>query len=112
MSLSCHESAQAILQQSDLFRHWQGPFGAVPVQLLGELKQGQYIYFRARGSKISMQIASSEAHWQHSEYLATFEEPYFDADSGPLQAGLCPSDFCASKIVDWVKLYLANQSAR
>lgn len=101
------QSAQEILHHSDLFQRWQGPFGAVPVQFVGELKQGHYVYFRARGKKIAMQIASSEEHWQNSEYLAEFEEPYFDAEGGPLQAGLCPSDFCANKIVAWVKIFIA-----
>ena len=98
-------SAQEILHSSGLFQRWQGPFGAVPVQFVGELKQGQYVYFRARGSKIAMQIASSEEHWQNNDYLAEFEEPYFDPEGGPLQAGLCPGDFCTNKIVAWVKCF-------
>lgn len=105
------QSAQTILQESDLLRRWRGPFGAVPVQLLGELKLGPFVYFRARGCKIAMQIAISEEHWQQSDYLATFEEPYFDPDGGELQAGLCPSNFCADKIVQWVKCYISTLSA-
>lgn len=97
-------SAQTALQNSGYFRRWQGPFGAVPVQFLAELTSGEFVYFRARGQKLSMQIAATAADWQERFYLASFEEPYRQALE-TLGAGLCPPDRCAAQILTWLKLY-------
>lgn len=108
--------AQIALRHSGFFSHWKGPYGAVPVQFLGELKTGEFVYFRARGRKLSMQIAASQGDWEESRYLANFEEPY-DAPNAepnaqpnsetedPFGAGLCPADRCATQILTWLKLY-------
>ncbi|MDX1987205.1 MAG: hypothetical protein SFV17_11015 [Candidatus Obscuribacter sp.] len=96
--------AQTALQDSGYFRRWQGPFGAVPVQFLAELTSGEFVYFRARGKKLSMQIAATAADWQESRYLASFEEPYRHAQD-TLGAGLCPADHCTTQILAWLKLY-------
>lgn len=96
--------AQTALLDSGYFQRWQGPFGAVPVQFLAELKTGEFVYFRARGKKLPMQIAATAADWQESRYLASFEEPY-ELSQEPLGAGLCPKDHCTTQILSWLKQY-------
>lgn len=106
--IALQASAQTALQDSGCFTHWRGPYGAVPVQFLGELKTGEFVYFRARGRKLSMQIAATQSDWEESRYLANFEEPYeapaMDAED-PFGAGLCPADRCVAQILTWLKLY-------
>lgn len=62
---------------SGFFSNFEGPFGQVPVQLVGNLTTSEYVYFRARTGKASLTIFESQQAWGNSDNaIATFDLVY------------------------------------
>ncbi|MCD8487943.1 MAG: hypothetical protein LRZ84_14705 [Desertifilum sp.] len=71
---------------SEAIAHLQITTGAAPVQIEGELPDGNYLYFRARGDAWELTIASDEEKLFSDEVLFYQTETYgtgFDASWMP-----------------------------
>ena len=70
-----------------------GPSGLCPVQAWGTLTTGEEFYFRARGTKASLEISSKFAViWQTSEVIGVF----------PLAGYLSPEK-CVELLTEWLE---------
>lgn len=84
----------------DYFREFWGPSGICPVQLMGYLHSGEFVYFRARGRKVSLSFHADA----DSEPFRTFE---CSLDyKHELGTGALPVEICVSYIKDWLREYL------
>ncbi|MBZ0186638.1 MAG: hypothetical protein K8F91_10350 [Candidatus Obscuribacterales bacterium] len=92
------------LLASGFFSNFEGPFGLVPVQLVGNLTTGEYVYFRARMRKASLTIFESEEAWLTSDNaIATFEKTYDIEDD--IGIGCMDADEAATLVSQWLTLY-------
>lgn len=88
------------------FSAHSGPGGKVPVQLIGTLFTGEFVYFRARGLKITLEVAASEADWSAGRLLAKYSKEV-EADPGePFGVGVMEPDDCVEVIKPWLDKYL------
>lgn len=120
MSTSKQTSPQ--LAATGWFTELEGPWGQVPVQFTGQLTSGEYVYFRARGTKISLEVFASKDAYEADENPTavyskemTAEEavPKAMADSDPetlnLGTGVLPVEACVSLIMEWLETHLRHQ---
>lgn len=91
------------LKATGLFATLNGPFGRGPVQFEGTLTTGQFVYFKARETKIEVHIYPSEADFgDDTTRLAYFRETV------PYDAGLMSSNECAFHIERLVRAFVAK----
>jgi len=95
--------ANAELAKAGLFQKFWGPAGACPVQLKGILPNGEFVYFRARGNKVELQIFSVQGI-QQAHYLKQLETGH------ELGTGMLPEDICVSYIRRWLADYTQRLS--
>lgn len=86
-----------------------GPGGKVPVQLIGTLASGEYVYFRARGLKATLEIAQSEADWSDDRLLAKFSKEVEYDPENPFGLGVMEFDEAVELIKPWLDAYLGSK---
>ena len=91
------------LEKTGLFKKFWGPAGACPVQLKGILPNGEFVYFRARGNKVELQIFSVQGTEQ-AHYLKQLETDH------ELGTGVLPEEICVSYIKRWMADYTQRLS--
>lgn len=86
------------LQQSGWFSRGIGPLGGCPVQLFGQLTTGEFVYFRARGEEVTMEIfqRGSKPHKCFSEQVFV---------DHPLGTGVLPTEQAVAMIERWLTEY-------
>lgn len=90
------------LEATGWFTQFWGPSGAFPVQLMGLLTSGETVYFRARGSKITLEVAASEDELVGDRVIARFRKDVpVDADN-EFGASLMDEDEAAELIEQWL----------
>ncbi len=92
-------AANADLAQARLFKEFWGPSGACPVQLEGILPNGEFVYFRARGNKVELEVSSVYQGPAHAHYLKQLETNH------ELGTGVLPQEICVSYIKRWLADY-------
>ncbi len=93
------------LEQTGWFTQFWGPSGAFPVQLMGLLTTGETVYFRARGSRITLEVAASEDELDGDRVIARFRRDVtVDADN-EFGASLMDEDAAAELIEQWLGEY-------
>ena len=98
--LEAGENAE--LRASGLIAQHFGPAGICPVQLFGLLENGEFVYFRARGRKVELEISrdpEDEPHAVYRKFLNVNHE---------LGCGILPVEVC----VDFIKAWLADYNSR
>jgi len=90
------------LEQTGWFTQFWGPAGAFPVQLMGLLTTGETVYFRARGSKITLEVANSEDELDGDAVIARFRKDVVVDDVNEFGASLMDQDEAAELIEQWL----------
>lgn len=98
----CDES----LSQSGFFKDFWGPNGICPVQLMGLLKTGEFVYFRARGNKVELEISATVDGAPHARYSKRL-----DVRNSELGTGALPASICVEFITRWLRDYRQRCSA-
>ncbi len=92
----------ARLEATGWFSQFWGPSGAFPVQMMGLLTSGETVYFRARGSKITLEVVASEDELDSDRVIARFRKDVpVDADH-EFGASLMAEDEAAELIEQWL----------
>lgn len=86
---------------SSYFSAFCGPWGGCPVQLTGHLKTGEYVYFRARGCRVELEISKTEEQQPHARYLKELHVLNHE-----LGTGVLPAEICTIFISRWLDDYL------
>ncbi|HEY9788054.1 MAG TPA: hypothetical protein V6D17_21880 [Candidatus Obscuribacterales bacterium] len=87
------------------FRQFWGPSGAFPVQLVGVLTSGEYVYFRARGSEIKLNIATSEEDVFSACCPTTFRKDCEVNEDNPFGASMLDPACAVELIKNWLTEY-------
>lgn len=98
------------LAASGLFAWFEGPFGCVPVQLVGNLTTGEYVYFSARFNRARFEVYASRSAWDRDEKpLASYEQKFeIENDIG---VGMMEADQCVELILSWLSQYRSSRAA-
>lgn len=120
MSIPKHKSPE--LLATGWFTELEGPWGQMPVQFTGRLSSGEYVYFRARGTEISLEIYATAQDADEMEnaiacYCKTVKREDVvparqlaaDPESIVLGAGVLAVDTCVALIKEWVSTYRTHQ---
>lgn len=97
------ERANQRLLASGLFSHLgeaNGIYGYIPVQMLAALRTGEAVYFRARGTKASLEISIGDSP------TLTFEHEFEGSD--PMYASWLSGGKCIELILKWSQCYLSG----
>lgn len=86
-----------------------GPDGRVPVQLIGTLVSGEYVYFRARGCEATLEIAASQADWRNDRLLASWSKKVEYDPENLFGLGVMEADECVELITSWLDEYLGSK---
>lgn len=89
---------------SDYFESCTGPWGACPVQLTGRLKSGEFVYFRARGRRVELEISTDEESTPNVRYSKELHVLNHE-----LGTGVLPTEICLSFISRWLDDYQNRQ---
>lgn len=100
----------ADLVETGWFSQFWGPCGQFPVQLVGRLTTGEHVYFRARGGKITLEIAATAEDWSASRYLARFEGAFSQSEDYPFGASTLEPEKACALIKKWLPEYLARRA--
>lgn len=92
----------ARLEATGWFSQFWGPTGAFPVQLMGLLTSGELVYFRARGNKITLEVAASDDDFGSDRVIARFREDVVVDDANEFGASLMDEDAAAELIERWL----------
>lgn len=95
--LEAGENAE--LSASGLLARHFGPAGMCPVQLFGLLESGEFVYFRARGRKVELQISRSPEDEPHATYRKKLLVNH------ELGCGVLPVEVCVGYIKAWLSDY-------
>lgn len=87
------------LAQMRLFVEFWGPDGICPVQLEGILPNGEFVYFRARGNKVELEVSSEYQGEPHAHYLKLLDTNH------ELGTGALPDEVCVAFIARWIADY-------
>jgi hypothetical protein len=93
------------LEQSGWFSQFWGPSGGFPVQLMGLLTTGETVYFRARGSKITLEVAACRDDLDGDNVIARFRKDVVVDAANEFGASLMPEDEAAELIEQWLGEY-------
>lgn len=91
------------------FSAHSGFHGKVPVQLIGTLVSGEYVYFRARGCEATLEIASTQADWSNDRILARWSKKVEYDPENPFGLGLMEPDACVELVKPWLDEYLGSK---
>lgn len=97
----CQENNE--LARSGLFSQHFGPCGACPVQLVGYLESGEFVYFRARGRKVELQISRDPDAPVHASYFQELEVVNHELGTGVLPVAIC---------LEYIKNWLSDYASR
>ena len=90
-----YEEAQMALVATAKVLELYGPSGFCPVQAWGKLTTGEEFFFRARGTKASLEISLNfETLWHTSEVVDVFP-----------QAGYLSPERCVQLFLEWLSRY-------
>ncbi len=92
-------TAHPELRASGFFREFWGPSGGCPVQLMGILKNGDFVYFRARGKKVELEISREVDGEVHACYRKRYEIKH------ELGTGILPESVAVPLIKRWLTDY-------
>lgn len=101
--LICDAKCDPTLARAELFSEFWGPDGICPVQLMGFLKNGEFVYFRARGKKVELEISATVDAAPHARYSKQLDVKNSELGTGELPAAIC---------VDYVQRWLGDYSKR
>ena len=90
------------LEKTGWFSQFWGPAGAFPVQLMGLLTTGELVYFRARGSKITLEVAASEDEFDGDSVVARFRKDVVVDEANEFGASMMDADAAAELIEQWL----------
>lgn len=90
------------LEQTGWFTQFWGPAGAFPVQLMGLLTTGETVYFRARGSKITLEVAACEDDLDGDNVLARFRKDVVVDETNQFGASMMGEDEAAELVERWL----------
>ena len=93
------------LEATGWFTQFWGPAGGFPVQLMGLLTTGEQVYFRARGSKITLEVATSDDDFDSDRVIARFREDVVVDAEHEFGASMMDADEAAVLIEQWLGEY-------
>lgn len=96
------------LEKTGWFRQFWGPAGAFPVQLMGLLTTGELVYFRARGSKVTLEVAASEDEFDGAAVIARFRKDVVVDEAHEFGASMMDADEAAELVEQWLGEFLAG----
>jgi hypothetical protein len=85
------------------FKEFWGPSGMCPVQLMGTLVNGDFVYFRARGSKVVLEVSHLIEGAAHATYRKTVV-----VEGTELGTGVLPDAYAVACISRWLDDYLTR----
>lgn len=91
------------LAQADLFSEFWGPDGACPVQLMGFLRNGEFVYFRSRGKKVEMEVSATVDGAPHACYCKLL-----NVKNDELGTSRLPIQICVEYIRRWLSDYASR----
>jgi hypothetical protein len=91
------------LSASGYFSEFWGPDGICPVQLMGFLKNGEFVYFRARGKKLELEIAATVDGAPHARYSKLLDVRNSELGTGNLPVALS---------VEYIERWLGDYRSR
>jgi len=92
----------ARLEETGWFTQFWGPTGAFPVQLMGLLTTGELVYFRARGKKITLEVAACDDDFDSDRVIARFRQDVVIDDDNEFGASMMEEDAAAELIERWL----------
>ncbi|MBK9141058.1 MAG: hypothetical protein IPM23_01080 [Candidatus Melainabacteria bacterium] len=99
-----------VLAATGFFAWFDGPFGGVPVQLVGNLTTGEYVYFCARFDCARLEVHTSRSAWERDEKpLASYEQTFEIEDD--IGVGMMEADQCVELILSWLSQYRSTRAA-
>lgn len=91
---------------ADRFQGFNGPYENCPIQFDGHLNSGEFVYARARETKIEVEVYANESDFGDKEArLGHYRE------TRPYDAGQMPYDAFVAYVVSKVDLYLASKAS-
>lgn len=84
------------------FSAFWGPAGCCPVQLMGILKNGEAVYFRARGKRVELEVGKDFDSVPHARYIKLL-----DVTDEELGTGVLPLAICVEYIKRWFAGYIS-----
>lgn len=93
------------LEATGWFTQFWGPSGGFPVQLMGLLTTGETVYFRARGSRITLEVAASADELDGDRVIARFRQDVTVDAENEFGASLMDVDEAAVLIERWLGEY-------
>ena len=99
--------ANSDLAAAGLFTEFWGPAGGCPVQLEGILPNGEFVYFRARGTKVELEVSANCDGEPHARYIKRLVVANHE-----LGTGVLPVPICVEYIKRWVGDYLRRCQPR
>jgi hypothetical protein len=89
---------------AELFQGFTGPFDRGPVQFHGHLTTGEYVYAKARETKVELEVYPTEADFtDESVRLAHYRQTV------PYDAGVMAHDEFVGHIVRFLGQYVASK---
>ncbi len=92
----------ARLESLGWFSQFWGPSGGFPVQLMGLLTSGELVYFRARGNKITLEVAASEDELDSDDVIARFRKDVVVDVEHEFGASMMDADEAAALVEQWL----------
>lgn len=92
----------ALLEETGWFTQFWGPSGAFPVQMMGQLTTGETVYFRARGNKITLEVAACADDLDSDRVIARFRKDVPVDGDNEFGASMMDEDAAAELIQQWL----------
>ena len=90
------------LEATGWFVQFWGPSGAFPVQLMGLLTTGETVYFRARGTLITLEVAAHADNLDSDRVIARFRKDVTVDAEHEFGASMMDDDEAAELIEQWL----------
>lgn len=90
------------LAETGWFSQFWGPTGAFPVQLMGVLTSGELVYFRARGTKITLEVAQHEDDLDTDNVVARFRKDVVVDTVNEFGASMMDENEAAALVEQWL----------
>ncbi|MDZ4837367.1 MAG: hypothetical protein SGJ27_26575 [Candidatus Melainabacteria bacterium] len=92
------------LAECGLFTSYTGLYDLAPIQFEAYLKTGEYVYFKARETKVQLFVmADKEDLGDDDKHVGNFRTTV------KYNAGVMPADECVAHIIDLVRQYIARR---
>lgn len=96
------------LEATGLFAQFWGPSGGFPVQLMGVLRTGEQVYFRARGKNITLEVSRSLGDRDNGLIARYRKDAIVDDGNNQFGASLIDVDEACGLIEGWLIRYIAG----